>query len=516
MRAPYYPIIYIRGFAMTENELEQTMSDPFYGFNTGSTLYRAHVNRDKPPHRYIFESPVIRLRSDFHYRDTYEFGMDLADPQHTLEHMHARSIIIYRYYDEATPLFGLAQEEKIEHFAQGLSDLILRVRDKICNNPENNTQPQDFRCYLVAHSMGGLICRAFLQNTTLGCHQARQCVDKVFTYATPHNGIDFLGIKVPYWLAAADINNFSPARMAEYLGLESLYKKTRRVDWLDRHSFPIDRFFCMVGTNRSDYDAAMGLARTFSGPGSDGLVRQENASVWRYDPTNNAIQPCPTAYCYRAHSGYYGIVNSVEAYQNLVRFLFGQIRVDVWFDVDEVRLPSQQHHSNSEAVLDIDALYQFEIKVSTRGSKWFLSRRCVEEDSVACRTYKELTSNNNSVYLSSFYLGEQWRVVPEAKMLAVSIQIGVLASEYRYNQPIFDTHFEGRHLLQDSLLLECDCPGQFDRQLAIKTTWRQEQNTQSWSWQPQAPIHIKLDVPDSDRLLIQGQLHLVIRQWQTV
>ena len=65
MQAPYYPIIYVRGYAMTEDELNQTVADPFYGFNTGSTLYRAHVNRHKAPRRYIFESPVIRLRSDF-------------------------------------------------------------------------------------------------------------------------------------------------------------------------------------------------------------------------------------------------------------------------------------------------------------------------------------------------------------------------------------------------------------------------------------------------------------------
>ena len=29
---------------------------------------------------------------------------------------------------------------------------------------KNETEIEDFKCYLVAHSMGGLVCRSFLQN----------------------------------------------------------------------------------------------------------------------------------------------------------------------------------------------------------------------------------------------------------------------------------------------------------------------------------------------------------------
>ena len=95
--------------------------------------------------------------------------------------------------------------------------------------------------------MGGLICRAFLQNPKLGSDAARQCVDKVFTYGTPHNGIDFLGLKIPSWMGAADINTFSPSYMANYLDINTLYKKTDRADWLRESDFPIERFFCMIG-----------------------------------------------------------------------------------------------------------------------------------------------------------------------------------------------------------------------------------------------------------------------------
>ena len=41
--------------------------------------------------------------------------------------------------------------------------------------------------------MGGLVCRAFLQNTECDPEGMRGAVDKFFTYATPHNGIDLGG-----------------------------------------------------------------------------------------------------------------------------------------------------------------------------------------------------------------------------------------------------------------------------------------------------------------------------------
>jgi hypothetical protein len=96
----------------------------------------------------------------------------------------------------------------------------------------------------------------------------------------------------------------------------------------------------MVGSNRGDYESAKGLARMFAGHGSDGLVRIENASLWTSDAAGKT-QPVATAYTYRSHSGFFGIVNSEEAYQNLVRFLFGDVRVDLWFDVDGVTLAAR-------------------------------------------------------------------------------------------------------------------------------------------------------------------------------
>ena len=40
---PYYPIIYIRGYAMTQSAVEDTVADPYMGFNLGSTKLRQLV-----------------------------------------------------------------------------------------------------------------------------------------------------------------------------------------------------------------------------------------------------------------------------------------------------------------------------------------------------------------------------------------------------------------------------------------------------------------------------------------
>lgn len=148
-----------------------------------------------------------------------------------------------------------------------------------------------------------------------------------------------VGVNVPSWLKAAEINTFNTSKMAKYLNLATYYKKTKRVDGLPESAFPSRKVFCMIGTNRADYEAAMGLSRAFSGHGSDGLVRIENASLSGVSDVGNPTAPCATAYAYRTHSGVFGIVNSAEGYQNLTRCLFGDLRIDIWVDIHNVRLP---------------------------------------------------------------------------------------------------------------------------------------------------------------------------------
>jgi len=446
-QAPFHPIIYVRGYAMTEHEQDETTADPFNGFNLGSTVYRATPDKDKPAKKFIFESPLLRLVSDHGYQDVYRNGFDIMDRDEWEGTLPSRSIVIYRYYDTASALLGSGKTPPITEFARGLGELILRVRELVCADPDNGIAPADFRCYLVAHSMGGLVCRAFLQNPALGDDEARQCVDKVFTYATPHNGIEIAGLNVPKWLSAADMNNFNRENMAQYLALDDLYARTGRVDWLPESAFPSGSFFCMVGTNRADYEVAMGLSRAFAGHGSDGLVRIDNASVWGVDAAGKVSAPSATAYAYRSHSGYFGIVNSEEAYQNLTRFLFGDIRIDIWVDIESVQLPAAIQGK------PVNALYQFELKASPQGKRWYLTRRKAEEDSVACRTYQDLTDparkEARSVFLSSVFLSNREQHDPT---LTYGLTLGVRAPDYEVENRFWpDEHFEGGYLFQDAM-----------------------------------------------------------------
>lgn len=54
------------------------------------------------------------------------------------------------------------------------------------------------------------------------------------------------------------------------------------------------------------------------------------------------MQGTPGAFACRSHSGPCGVVNSEEGYQNLVRFLFGDLRVDGVLEVDALLPPSVQ------------------------------------------------------------------------------------------------------------------------------------------------------------------------------
>ncbi len=476
---PFHPIIYVRGYAMTPTEIDETTADPFCGFNLGSTVYRAVPDKERQPRKYIFESPVVRLASDFHYQDVYEDGYDILDAEWDMDpdnKLSSRSIIVFRYYDETSRLVGSGKAQPISTFATKLGELIVRVRDLVCNNKDNGVTPDGFRCYLVAHSMGGLVCRAFLQNPAFDRKtNARQYVDKFFTYATPHNGIDIGGVNVPSWLGAEDVNNFSRDNMAKYLDLDDVYKRTKRVDWIPESRFPSKNIFCMVGTNRMDYEAAFGLSRTFVGHGSDGLVRIENATLCGLKDNGQAGDPCAKAYAYRAHSGYFGIVNSEEAFQNLARFFFGDVRVDLWVDVDAIRLPAAVQ-KEQEAGKTVNALYQFEVIASPRGKLWYLTRRTSEEDSVACLSHQEWVANPTkcrSHFLSTVFLANRAKVNPRRRTLAYSMTLGIRVPDYEIDRRLWvNEHYEGGYLYRDAIILEMVPPKDASTNWKIKYAWQ--------------------------------------------
>jgi hypothetical protein len=453
---PYHPIIYVRGFAATQGEIDETVADPYMGFNIGSTKSRVAWIGDV--RRFYFESPLVRLMSDHKYEDVFVDGDDLVAADRADHPVPYRCIVIYRYYDEASQDFGDGRgAPPIEHFARGLDKLILRLRDKVCANADNRITPEGFRVHLVAHSMGGLVCRAFLQNTKLGSGAARGAVDKLFTYATPHNGIDMRIVRnVPGWLSFGDVNNFNREKMAEYLDVPEAD------DVSVVQNFPPERIFNLIGTIPRDYTVAGGISAWAARDASDGLVRIENATTHGPGPVGKDVSS-PRAFVHRSHSGHYGIVNSEEGYQNLTRFLFGALRVDGILDIDDITLPIEVQKAHDEGKT-VRASYQFEIAASVRGCQWQMTRREVRENSAIFRGYNELFPGQDgtqrapdrakSPHLFSVFLDPS-KSVKASKSVSFAFDVKVLVPDYEVDGFIFlNRHYEGGFILRELILVE--------------------------------------------------------------
>ena len=434
--APYFPVIYVRGYAMTPGEIADAVSSPCMGFNVGATRLRQAW--DGQVRRHVFESPLVRLMKDCGYRDIYDNGAEIVGP------VPARSVVIYRYYDSADPDLGGGQPLSITAAAEGLRDLIHQLREQVCGTDAQALA--QFKVHLVAHSMGGLVCRCFLQNSAVSTPSDRALVSKVFTYATPHNGIEMAGINVLALLGLWDMNNFNRTVMASYLGLPV---GSERVDSLDG-KFDPQRFFCFVGTNHRDYSAALGLSRKLAGEMSDGLVQIENATV----------QGAPRAFAYRSHSGPYGVVNSEEGYQNLVRFLFGDLRVDGVLEVDALPLPPSVQRAK-DAGEQVRASYYFEATAAPRGANHYaLTERRCDTYSAVLRSFDELLRLGkagldapHSPVLFSVFLDTS--KITAGTTVVFSVELAVSTTGYTIDGKLFlKQHVEGEYLFRDTLTLK--------------------------------------------------------------
>ncbi|ADX45983.1 hypothetical protein Acav_2071 [Paracidovorax avenae ATCC 19860] len=502
-----WPIIYVRGFAFSASERDATAADPYCGFNVGSTVYRATVDKEKAK-SFFFESPLVRLASDHGYKVLYRDGLEIADPAWTsgaegerraAEGIDLASIIVHRFYDAGSNLRGGGKSSSIVDYAKELGILIARVRELVRPKAEKSLAgytDEQFKCYLVAHSMGGLIVRALLQDPGNDVSEidfsgqrrkvspVRSCVAKVFTYATPHNGIEFAGVNVPEFLK--DVSNFNREKMQAYLNNAPIDGK---VNYLPADIIPPpSHWFTMVGTNRLDYDVAAGLSRTFVGRGSDGLVRIDNAKLWyqeaRTDSATLRDMPVACAYAYRAHSGPFGIVNSEEAYQCLRRFLFGNFRVELWLDIHDVRLPLDVQKQEWQG-RKVDAIYQVELVAAPRGKSWALSRRKSEEDSPACRTYQEIKKGvSEPIHLSTVFLMNSAKVQPDRPGLSYAVTLGIKVPDYEVERAFWrDGHYEGVSLFNDSLIVTIFDPKAHSEEIntvtsdwLVRYSWAKRQN----------------------------------------
>jgi hypothetical protein len=346
------PIIYVRGYAGTQTDVEETVDDPFYGFNIGST----HIRQDQTGKAmfFAFQSPFVRLARNYGYTEVFD-----GPNQRVTEDCRDsnRTIWIYRYYDPTSRTFDRPGGARltIEQAASGLAEFI----DFVLSQKGVTAT----KVYLVAHSMGGLVCRSLIQQYYPNRRiDPRKKVDKLFTYGTPHAGISFdlgLGVieKLRDLLGVNQSNDFGRDRMYQYLTPTKTQakqvpgEKAWDIRAIPPKHFEADRVFCIVGTNAHDYEVAHGLSRSLVGPQSDGLVQMDSAYV------TNAHR----AYIHRSHSGRYGMVNSEEGYQNRHRFLFGDVKVQSSlcdFTLD---------YKPPRGLQNATVTYLFEVQIAIRG-----------------------------------------------------------------------------------------------------------------------------------------------------
>jgi hypothetical protein len=442
---PYYPIVYVRGYAMTASEREDVFHDAYYGFSATSV-----EKRQSPPPRFfeadIFEGQFVRLMKlrDYSYADASNRG----------EQFHAnpsRSIWISRFYDLD---YIRGQIRPIETHAE--DDLWRLIRDEVPERLEAagvnlGANRADYKVILIAHSMGGLVCRTLIQNIMPGQNEdPKRWIHRLVTMGTPHRGIDldkvpdFLERVVTTKLNPGGSNIFQEARMREYLKLGAKDAEGNYVFDIHslgavdgKYSLPVKRCLCLIGSDYHSYSAVQYV----TGAHSDGLVKQDRAYMVSGTHVDGDYPEQRRAYwanVHRAHSGYRGIVNSYESFENLHRFLFGDTRASVALENIEVKTPPPA---------GVAQFYDFEILVTIRNTTVFLHRR--EQDPCENAIRYDRSAIPPRILLHTGFLNSRLRDPGQAfSHFAITLRI----IEHQLKQGLlWDHEYPGRPVFTETL-----------------------------------------------------------------
>lgn len=486
------PVIYVRGFAGGSNAINSAVSDPFYGFSQGSVHIRA--DGSGIPRFHQFESPMLRLVTDHGYAvpvhgDQWSFLNRVATGS-----VNAASVWIHRFYDDSADTFGGKPEDfTFEEAACDLFELIQLVLQK-------TGAPKVF---LVAHSMGGLICRSLLQRVIPESTAQRkdrvnpaagsEYVARVFTYATPHGGIRFsVGfgwlerIRDATGFHEADV--FGDERMYDYLtpltDRETMPLEKFNPAIMPANGFPVEDLFCLVGSNSHDYDVASGLSAKAVGTRSDGLVQMDNA----------AVQGAPLAIVHRSHSGRYGIVNSEEGYQNLQRFLFGDLKVDVELVGFSVGQGAQD-----------DVEFQLDTALVIRGLPVLVHEQSAAHHCpVRIEHWKEGNTIDSPVPLLTTFLSSKADRPEQEPRLRHALKLRLMSIREREQRFLLDDHMEQTEDWQDTLLVDIEPPSDSQALPRAWAAWNSTIPTSVRDWNPTGTKPLK-DTDDTE-LRWQGRI----------
>ncbi|MFD2935087.1 esterase/lipase family protein [Spirosoma flavum] len=448
---PFYPIIYVRGYAPTKTDREDTFHDLYYGYSDTSVESRPKAPNPDPKAPIddrisldLFEGQLIRFMKEFAYVDTSHGGLELAmqDAINIGRPLFnpTRSLWVSRFYD--TDVVTGRVRPIIEH-AKDLRTLIdqtLPEAFKACNIDASGP---DFKVILVAHSMGGLVCRALIQNLYPESGvDPKSKIHRLVTMGSPHGGIEF-GI-VPDFLESFIVNTFNPGganmfydqQMRQYLKLDpdepmnSLgnISKASKAD----KSFPVARCFCVIGSNHAAYNVLGGQQQRITGNFSDGLVKQDRAF----------IEGAFTANVHRAHSSRdQGIVNSYQSFENIQRFLFGDTKVAISLDELTIANPDSVGHKG---------YYNLEFRLAIRGAgAVFLHDRREDPCENAYRFTAEQAANPLSVFLHTAFLSSK-KARPGDPTLNFLLSLRVAANQIKEGM-LWDHEYPVRPIYSETL-----------------------------------------------------------------
>ena len=446
------PVVYVRGFA-GERGIEKAVEDPFYGFNEGAVHVR--VGKSALPSFYQFESPLLRLMIDEAYRLIVRGSQERVLEEADEKSLTPASIWVHRFYDvSATSLTSEAYrpESPDEGYAvppeRQPFDMASAAEQLLDLSGKVKWATGAPRVHLVAHSMGGLVCRCLIQKVLPDRgDKATGHVDRLFTYGTPHGGIHFeLGFGLLERLRDTfDIQGgavFGRKQMYRYLTpAAEANDDGPDQDWsplaLPEAAFPPERVFCLVGTNPGDYDVALGLSAKAVGAKSDGLVQVDSARV----------RKARFAFVHRSHSGRYGMVNSEEGYQNLRRFLFGELEVTA--DLVDYRLPGEP---------DPEVVWQAETRLSVRGLPIVMHEQLAAHHCPIQLEWPQTedTANRPVPLVTTFLLPRE--SPPDTNRLRWLLQFRVFSLRERKGVFWFTDHLEQAADFSDMLIVDVEPP----------------------------------------------------------
>jgi hypothetical protein len=181
------------------------------------------------------------------------------------------------------------------------------------------------------------------------------------------------------------------------------------------------------------------------GPGSDGLVAVENAYV----------HGAARAFVPRAHSGPLGMVNSEEGYQNLARFLFGDVQLKVLLEPVEVI----GHPTGVNPADDSLDYLLLEVNFVVRGLAVYIQSMRAEDQSAitldVIRAESGLSwaqSTEGATHLFTTYLRSRAKTKPDDPFLRGALDLRI-EPHYQHRGVIRASRFEGEAIVDDRLHL---------------------------------------------------------------